>query len=739
MKQTDLEKLLADMSLKEKVDQMLQLSGAFYLGDENSVLTGPANDMGIGKEDLEMAGSILGAAGADTMKKLQDDYMAKQPHHIPMLFMMDVIHGMKTIFPAPLAQGATFDPELSGECASAAAKEASAAGLHVTFSPMVDLVRDARWGRVVESTGEDPYLNSRFSEAIVKGFQGDDLKTPGKVASCIKHFAGYGGAVAGRDYNTVELSEHTFREFYLPAYKAGIDAGAAMVMTSFNTINGVPASTNKWLMRDILRGEMGFDGVLISDFAAILETVAHRSSKDAADAAKKALEAGVDIDMMTSVYAANLCRLVEEGEVDEHLIDECCLRILELKNKLGLFENPYKDADETKEKEVILCKEHRDLAREAARKSFVLLKNEEKILPLGKEKKIAWVGPYVHSRNLMGSWSFIGDAKDVTNLEEAVKAQADTTNMSFHAGSPMLGSDIRLEGFGEAMEQSHTPEEEETMLLEAVNAAKEADVVVLAIGEDRLQSGEATSNANIRIPEIQQRLLERVSKVNENIVVVLFNGRPLDLRDVVSKAKAVLEVWMPGTEGANAIADVVFGAYAPSGRLTMSFPYSVGQVPVHYNEYSTGRPHVPGKDKDRFRSKYLDIPNAPLFPFGYGLGYTSFEISDVTLDKTELGMENEIKASVTVKNTGDTAGTETVQLYIHDVAASVVRPVKELKDFRKVTLRPGEEQKVEFTINEKELRFLTENERVESENGVFEVFVGSDSTTENKAEFVLKK
>ena len=739
MKQTDLEKLLADMSLKEKVDQMLQLSGAFYLGDENSVLTGPANDMGIGKEDLEMAGSILGAAGADTMKKLQDDYMAKQPHHIPMLFMMDVIHGMKTIFPAPLAQGATFDPELSGECASAAAKEASAAGLHVTFSPMVDLVRDARWGRVVESTGEDPYLNSRFSEAIVKGFQGDDLKTPGKVASCIKHFAGYGGAVAGRDYNTVELSEHTFREFYLPAYKAGIDAGAAMVMTSFNTINGVPASTNKWLMRDILRGEMGFEGVLISDFAAILETVAHRSSKDAADAAKKALEAGVDIDMMTSVYAANLCRLVEEGEVDEHLIDECCLRILELKNKLGLFENPYKDADETKEKEVILCKEHRDLAREAARKSFVLLKNEEKILPLGKEKKIAWVGPYVHSRNLMGAWSFIGDAKDVTNLEEAVKAQADTTNMSFHAGSPMLGSDIRLEGFGEAMEQSTTPEEEEAMLLEAVNAAKEAEVVVLAIGEDRLQSGEATSNANIRIPEIQQRLLERVSEVNENVVVVLFNGRPLDLRDVVSKAKAVLEVWMPGTEGANAIADVVFGAYAPSGKLTMSFPYSVGQVPVHYNEYSTGRPHVPGKDKDRFRSKYLDIPNAPLFPFGYGLGYTSFAISDVKLDKAELGMEDEIKASVTVKNTGDTKGTETVQLYIHDVAASVVRPVKELKDFCKVTLQPGEETEVIFKITEEELRFLTENERVESENGAFEVFIGSDSTTENKAEFVLKK
>ena len=739
MKQTDLEKLLADMSLKEKVDQMLQLSGAFYLGDENSVLTGPANDMGIGKEDLEMAGSILGAAGADTMKKLQDDYMAKQPHHIPMLFMMDVIHGMKTIFPAPLAQGATFDPELSGECASAAAKEASAAGLHVTFSPMVDLVRDARWGRVMESTGEDPYLNGLFCAGMVRGFQGDDLKEPYKIASCVKHFAGYGAPTAGRDYNTVELSEHTFRDFYLPSYKAGIDAGAAMVMTSFNTVNGVPATGNKKLMRGILRDEMGFDGVLISDWAAIEEIIYHGYCADREEAAVRSAEAGVDIDMMTGIYCENLCRLVREGKVSEDLIDESCMRILELKNKLGLFENPYKDADETKEKEVILCKEHRDLAREAARKSFVLLKNEEKILPLGKEKKIAWVGPYVHSRNLMGSWSFIGDAKDVTNLEEAVKAQADTTNMSFHAGSPMLGSDIRLEGFGEAMEQSTTPEEEEAMLLEAVNAAKEADVVVLAIGEDRLQSGEATSNANIRIPEIQQRLLERVSKVNENVVVVLFNGRPLDLRDVVSKAKAVLEVWMPGTEGANAIADVVFGAYAPSGKLTMSFPYSVGQVPVHYNEYSTGRPHVPGKDKDRFRSKYLDIPNAPLFPFGYGLGYTSFAISDVKLDKAELGMEDEIKASVTVKNTGDAKGTETVQLYIHDVAASVVRPVKELKDFCKVTLQPGEETEVIFKITEEELRFLTENERVESENGAFEVFVGSDSTTENKAEFVLKK
>ena len=698
MTEQKLKELLADMTLEEKVNQMSQVVGAFFNKDMDITAMGPMADKGFTPENVALSGSVLGTMGAETLKKIQKDFVEQHPHHIPMLFMLDVINGFKTIFPIPLGQGATFEPELSEKCAAVAAKEAAVSGLHVTFAPMTDLVRDARWGRVMESTGEDPYLNGLFCAGMVRGFQGDDLKEPYKIASCVKHFAGYGAPTAGRDYNTVELSEHTFRDFYLPSYKAGIDAGAAMVMTSFNTVNGVPATGNKKLMRGILRDEMGFDGVLISDWAAIEEIIYHGYCADREEAAVRSAEAGVDIDMMTGIYCENLCRLVREGKISEDLIDESCMRILELKNKLGLFENAYKDADETKEKEVILCKEHRDLAREAARKSFVLLKNEEKILPLCKEKKIAWVGPYVHSRNLMGSWSFIGDAKDVTNLEEAVKAQADTTNMSFHAGSPMLGSDIRLEGFGEAMEQFHTPEEEETMLLEAVNAAKEADVVV-----------------------------------------VLFNGRPLDLRDVVSKAKAVLEVWMPGTEGANAIADVVFGAYAPSGKLTMSFPYSVGQVPVHYNEYSTGRPHVPGKDKDRFRSKYLDIPNAPLFPFGYGLGYTSFEISDVTLDKTELGMENEIKASVTVKNTGDTAGTETVQLYIHDVAASVVRPVKELKDFRKVTLQPGEEQKVEFTINEKELRFLTENERVESENGVFEVFIGSDSTTENKAEFVLKK
>ena len=738
MTEQKLKELLADMTLEEKVNQMSQVVGAFFNKDMDITAMGPMADKGFTPENVALSGSILGSMGAETLKKIQKDFVEQHPHHIPMLFMLDVINGFKTIFLIPLGQGATFEPELSEKCAAVAAKEAAVSGLHVTFAPMTDLVRDARWGRVVESTGEDPYLNSRFSEAIVKGFQGDDLKTPGKVASCIKHFAGYGGAVAGRDYNTVELSEHTFREFYLPAYKAGIDAGAAMVMTSFNTINGVPASTNKWLMRDILRGEMGFDGVLISDFAAILETVAHRSSKDAADAAKKALEAGVDIDMMTSVYAANLCRLVEEGEVDEHLIDECCLRILELKNKLGLFENPYKDADAEKEKAYNLCPEHRALAKKAAEESFVLLKNDG-VLPLDTAKKIAFIGPYTNNHEIKSSWSFTGDSKDCVTIQEAAEKVFDASRTTYAEGCPVIGNDVELIGFTETTPKKYSEEELAAMEQSALQAAKEADLVVMPMGEHYLQSGEATSRAMIDVPEIQMELFHKVLAVNPNVVVVLFNGRPLDLREISVKAKAILEVWFPGTEGGSAVVDVLTGKKNPSGHLPMSFPYCVGQAPVSYNEYSTGRPHVPGKDKDRFRSKYLDIPNAPLFPFGYGLGYTSFAISDVKLDKAELGMEDEIKASVIVKNTGDTKGTETVQLYIHDVAASVVRPVKELKDFCKVTLQPGEETEVIFKITEEELRFLTENERVESENGAFEVFIGSDSTTENKAEFVLKK
>lgn len=735
MTEQKLQELLQDMTLEEKVNQMLQLAGGFFTGDMMAM--GPMAEKGFTQENVARAGSVLGALGAEKLKEIQKEFMEKHPHNIPLLFMLDVINGLKTVYPIPLGQGATFDPELSRKCAQMAAKEASVSGLHVTFSPMVDLVRDARWGRVMESTGEDPYLNSLFAEAMVKGYQGDDLSEPYRIAACVKHFAGYGAPTAGRDYNTVELSRHTLKEFYLPSYKAGIDAGAALVMTSFNTIDGVPATGNKWLMRDILRNEMGFDGVLISDWAAIEEIIYHGYCADRKEAAVRAAKAGVDIDMMTGIYSEHLCGLVREGEIPESLVDEAVYRILKLKNKLGLFENPYKDADEVKEKEVILCGEHRELAREAARKSFVLLKNEG-VLPLSREKKTAYIGPYVDNRNMIGSWSIVGDTKDVTTLKEALQERKEGENASFAVGCPLLGGELRLEGFTESLEEEPSAEECANMMEEAVKLAKEADTVVLALGEHRLQSGEATSNATIQIPKIQMELFRRVCEVNDRVVVVLFSGRPLDIREISGKAQAVLLVWMPGTEGARAIVDVLSGEYNPSGKLPMSFPYCVGQIPVHYNEYSTGRPHVEGKDKDRFRSKYLDIPNEPLYPFGYGMSYTKFEISPVEIDKENMTSEETLHVSVRVKNVGEVTGTETLQMYIHDIAASVVRPVKELKGFKKVTLDPGQEEKVTFEVGDSQLRFLTENDRWESEPGEFEVFVGADSSTVNGVKFWLK-
>lgn len=727
-----LQELLDDMSLAEKIGQMNQVIGSFYTGE--SVATGPMADKGFTEENIGLAGSVIGVSGADAAKRIQKGYMEKHPHQIPLLFMLDVINGYRTVFPIPLGQGAAFEPELSMRCARMAAQEAAVSGVHVTFSPMADLVRDARWGRVMESTGEDPYLNSLYAAAMVRGYQGEDLRKAGSVAACVKHFAGYGAPDAGRDYNTVELSEHTLRQFYLPAYEAGVQAGAALVMTAFNTIDGIPATGNRRLMRQILREEMGFDGVLISDWAAIEEMLCHGYCADRTQAAQRAVTAGVDVDMMSGVYAEQLTALVQDGKVPEALIDEAVMRILTLKNALGLFEAPFKDADEEKEKQIILCEEHRALAREAARKSFVLLKNEG-VLPLSDKKKTAYIGPYVDSRNLMGAWSITGETKDVATLRESVLEQCADTDAVFCCGCPMTDSGRKLEGFLECTDEMVSAEEQQRMMDEAVEAAKACGQVVLLLGEDRRQSGEAASSAGIQIPGIQQELLDRVCAVCDQVAVVLFSGRPLDIRQIAEKAQAVLLAWMPGTEGARALVDVLSGRYSPSGKLPMSFPYCVGQVPVHYNEYPTGRPHVPGKDKDRFRSKYLDIPNSPLYLFGFGLTYTSFSVSPVVLDRDHMTKDEILTASVTVRNTGSVEGTETVQLYIRDVAASVVRPVKELKGFCKVTLQPDEQQNVRFFITEKELRFLTENGRWESEPGAFEVFIGTSSLADAPARF----
>ncbi len=740
MKQKQILALLQDMSLTEKIGQMVQMVGMLYDAKEQGIITGPMMaDMKVTEEDLKMAGSSLLLYGGEKLARIQKSYMENQPHHIPQMFMYDVIHGMKTIFPVPLAQGASFDPVLARDCASVAAKEAAAGGIHVAFSPMVDLVRDPRWGRVMESTGEDPYLNGLFAEAMVQGLQGDDMSREGKVCACVKHFAGYGGATGGRDYNTVEVSENSFRNEYLPAYEKGIKAGAGMVMTSFNTVNGVPATINQWLMKKVLREEMGFDGVLISDFAAIYETIAHGCSEDAKDAAHKAALAGVDIDMMTECYRSELVRLVEDGTIPEALIDESVLRILKLKNKLGLFEDPYKGMGAEKEAQMQLTEAHRALARKAAAQTFVLLKNEGGLLPLSTEKKIAFIGPYTDSKCLISTWAISGDVKDCVTIREAAEEVFDSTKTTYVQGSAFMPQGYVFEGFdqaGNVLPVEYTEAERTQMLQEAIEAAKQAEIVVMPIGEYYLQSGEATSRGDIRIPEPQLVLLREVAKVNANIVVVLFNGRPLDLREVEENAKAVLEVWLPGTEGGHAIVDALTGKVNPSGKLPMSFPYCVGQIPVYYNHLATGRPNDPQK-KERYLSKYLDIPNEPLYPFGYGLSYTGFTISDVILSSDRLTENGEITASVCIQNTGEREGSDVLQLYIRDVIASVARPVKELKGIEKVSLKPGEKKEISFRITEEMLRFVRADGSYGSEPGKFRVWISDSSDSGVYQEFIL--
>lgn len=732
MEQNKLRELLESMSIEEKTDQLLQVSGIFY--EEDGVITGPANTMGYTEEEIEQAGSVLGSVGAEKLKNIQREYMKKQPHRIPLIFMADIINGFKTVFPIPLAQGCSFEPEMSRRCAEIAAKESAASGLHLTFSPMVDLARDARWGRVMESTGEDPYLNRCFARAMVEGYQGvHELREKGRIASCVKHFAAYGAPMAGRDYNTVELSERTLRDDYLPSYKEAVDAGTAMVMTSFNTLDRIPSSGNKKLLRDILRGEMGFKGVVISDWASIEEMCNHGIAQNREEAARLAMEAGVDIDMMTGCYCKNLRKLIEEGKIEAALIDEAVFRILNLKNELGLFENPYKDADEKEEKEILLCKEHRNEARRAAIETFVLLKNEG-VLPLKNEEKVAFIGPYVSNCEIYGAWSMFGRPETTVSAEMGIKSRSGI-NAEFLTGCAMLNEFDGLEymkGKGE-----ETGNESEQLLEEAEEEAQKADKVVLFLGEHRMQSGEAASRADISLPECQMELFRKVRAVNQNVAVVLFTGRPLDIREISRYAASVLVVWMPGTEGGNAIADVLYGDVSPSGKLAMSFPYCVGQVPVFYGQFATGRPYKEGTD-EKYVSRYLDIPNKPLYAFGYGLSYTEFQIGKVCLSASHMNREGVILASVQVKNIGGMKGKEVVQLYIQDVCASVVRPVRELKGIKKIELFPGEEKTVSFEIREEMLRFHNVDMNYLSEPGEFKIFIGNSSETENGAIFVLE-
>lgn len=733
MRTEDLKSLLSQMTLEEKIGQLVQIPGYFF---EDGHITGPALNMGLTQEDISLAGSVLSVVGAEKLVKIQKSFMENHPHHIPMLFMADVINGYRTAFPIPLAQGCSFDPETTERCAAIAAREAAASGLHVTFSPMTDLVRDARWGRVMESTGEDPYLNGLMGAAMVRGYQGQDgLTEKGHIAACLKHFAGYGAPMGGRDYNTVELSPRTLMDDYLPAYKQAVGAGCELVMTSFNTLDRVPSTANRWLMRDILRGEMGFNGVLISDWAALYELLAHGIAQDADEAARLSIQAGVDIDMSSPIYAKSLKKLVEGGQVPESLIDEAAYRVLTLKNKLGLFENPFKDADAQAEQDLLLCAAHREAAREAAEKSFVLLKNEDAMLPIEDGgQTVACVGPYWETNKLKGTWSIFAEDADCMTLREAF-SQSGLNIAGFAAGCPITDPGTIIPEFRGFYEEK--PYDLEKGLAEAVALAKSADKVILALGEPREYTGEGASRASLTLPDCQIRLLEEVAKVNKNVIVLLFCGRPLDIRPLKEYAKAILLAWMPGTEGASALARTVTGLCAPAGKLSMSFPYCVGQVPVHYSQMRTGRPFAGDYRKERFFSKYLDIPNEPLYPFGFGLTYTDFSCSPVTLDKASISPAETLTASVTLTNTGSRPGAETVQLYIRDVAGSVTRPCRELKGFQKITLQPGEARQVSFTISEEMLRFHDINMRFTSEPGAFEVFIGTDSRTENKAGFTL--
>ena len=571
--------------------------------DEGPV-TGSAVEQGIAGEELTLTGSILGAVGAEEIQRLQKRCMEKQPHHIPVVFMADIINGYKTIFPIPLALGCTFSQEAVQTAGDVMARESAADGLHVTFAPMVDLVRDARWGRVMESTGEDPYLNCRMAEAMVRGIQGQGEHYEDHLGACTKHFAAYGAPTAGRGYNNVELSERTLREDYLPAYQAVIDAGSAMMMTSFNTLDRIPATGNLWLMRNILREEMGFEGVLVSDYNAVGELITHGVAEDKKEAARQALEAGVDLDMMGGCYINGLEELVKEGKVQEELIDQAVLRILKLKNKLGLFENPYRGLGE-EDQQRIFTEENREKARKVAADSMVLLENQEGFLPLKKEEKVAFIGPYTEDKHILGAWSFFGDIEQAVTCRQGIEEKG--ASAVFEKGCGILNPGQTLYGFRYNMNNGDTQEETEALIKKAAEAAAHCDKVVLLLGEAPIQTGEGSSRGDITIPQIQKKLLEAVTEANKNTAAVIFAGRPLDLREVKEKTKAILYAWMPGTEGGRAVADILYGDVNPQGRLAMSMPWSVGQVPVFYGEFSTGR-HVEDGEwpENRFpgRSQY---------------------------------------------------------------------------------------------------------------------------------------
>ncbi|MBN2773952.1 MAG: beta-glucosidase BglX, partial [Prolixibacteraceae bacterium] len=664
-------------------------------------------------------------------RRLQKFVIENSRLGIPLILGYDVVHGYKTMFPIPLAEAASWDTEAVRLSAHFAAVEASAAGLHWTFAPMVDITRDARWGRIMEGSGEDPYLGAKMAYARVKGFQGDNLADENTIAACAKHFAAYGFAEAGRDYNTVDMGEHLLQNTVLPPFKACVEAGVATFMNSFNIIDGVPSTANSHLQRDILKGEWGFDGFMVSDWGSIAELIPHGVAANQEKAAKLAIIAGSDMDMEGNCYLNGLKSQVENGNVDVALIDDAVRRVLRIKFRLGLFDDPFKYCDAEREKEVTLSKEHLQSARDVAKKSIVLLKNDNNILPLKKEgQKIAVIGDLAGSKDVpLGSWRAQAVTNSAVSLLEGIASSVSSVSSIYYEKGPFYVKNQRT--FALHLNFNET---DRSGISEAVVAARNADVVVMALGEDCFQTGEGRSQVDISLKGLQPELLKEVMKVNKNVVVVLMNGRPLEINWMAENVPAIVEAWHLGSQAGNAIADVLFGDYNPSGKLPVSFPRSVGQAPIYYNHMNTGRPS--GSDAV-FWSHYTDEDNSPLFPFGFGLSYTSFTYTDLKLSSETLKMDGELKVSATVTNSGKVAGEEVVQLYVRDLVGSISRPVKELKGFEKIMLNPGESKEVTFIITAKDLEFYSINNKWEAEPGDFKLWVGPNSNEGLEADFTL--
>jgi beta-glucosidase len=708
---TSIDSLLALMTVEEKAGQLSQFTSDWDV-------TGPTIRAGY-KEDIKAGrvGSIFNAFTANYTRELQKIAIEQSRLHIPLWFGYDVIHGHRTIFPIPLGSSSSWDLKAIEESARIAASEASAEGLHWAFGPMVDIARDPRWGRVAEGGGEDTYLGSEIAKAMVKGYQGEKLGDVTSVMASVKHFAAYGAALAGRDYNTVDISERVLREVYLPPYKAAIDAGAATVMTSFNELDGVPATANKFLLTKILRNEWGFKGIVVSDYTSVMEMIPHGFVADTASATEMAINAGLDMDMQAGFFDATLPKLVKEGKVTEEVLNTAVRYVLRKKFELGLFKDPYRYSDVEREKATVMKPAYLEAARDIARKSIVLLKNENNLLPLVASKKIAVIGPLANAkREMIGSWSAAGDWTKSVTLLEGIRAKVGSKAQIVYA----KGSNI--------------DDDSTKYFAEAVRAASASEMVILAVGESAQMTGEAASRSSLDLPGVQQKLVEEIAKTGKPIVIVLMNGRPLTINWIDQHIPAVLETWFLGSQGGNAIADVLFGDYNPSGKLTITFPQNLGQVPIFYSEKNTGRPRDPD---NKYTSKYLDVTNEPLYPFGYGLSYTSFDYGNITLNKKEMTGDNELMVICRVTNTGKKAGEEVVQLYIRDIVGSVTRPVKELKAFQKIMLSAGESRDIVFTINKDALSFYRQDMTFGPETGKFQVFVGGNSRDLKKADFEL--